>query len=194
MGSQLSRSVWGLDTPRGDWMAAAACLRYDPDLWSTEDMFPYALHQCLSHCPVLSECRAWAAPRQWVGVVVAGRAFVGSGSELRKRVPPTSTWLCLTCRPGELGPISVRAGTPAVPVCGTRRAYDRHLRRGEDVDEVCAAASRRRKREQRAERRRAEQTSTPADVELEPVDPSGVLDPGGGAVARFGVRSGLTHI
>ena len=56
------------------WMGRAACTDR-PDLWcDTGDaaVRSGAADTCLTMCPVLAECREWAADKQWAGVVVGG--------------------------------------------------------------------------------------------------------------------------
>lgn len=44
-----------------DWRARAACLQLHPDFMFKARNAGEALHVCLTHCPVLAECAAFAA-------------------------------------------------------------------------------------------------------------------------------------
>lgn len=80
------------------WQERGAC-RGDPELWVDPAMAPLAVHNCLTHCPVLDECREWAAGRcDWDAVVVAG---VQWGSRHKGNAKPLAVkpQLCGDCVP-----------------------------------------------------------------------------------------------
>lgn len=113
-------------TPHRDWQNAAAC-RHHPDVaffppvhdgngrpagpaWDPKP----ALAVCAG-CPVLTQCRAWA---EHIGDIVDGVALHG---------------VIGACSPAKMG-------RPTTMMCGTRAAYERHLRRGEVPCVPCRAA------------------------------------------------------
>ena len=72
--------------PGMQWMGRARCADR-PDLWcDTGDptVRAAAADTCRTGCPVLTECRGWAADKQWSGVVIAGWA----ADPLIPRKPP----------------------------------------------------------------------------------------------------------
>ncbi|MFJ2005665.1 WhiB family transcriptional regulator [Streptomyces chartreusis] len=130
------------------WEASAACGERDADLWFSRSSWSTAVAICAA-CPVLEPClaavlqREKGLPRCRRQGVVAGltgpqrhdleRAANLSRAQQRRPAP----------RPGE--PAVPRAPAvsprPLPAPCGTRAAYQRHLRRGEPVDEACRAAN-----------------------------------------------------
>lgn len=62
-----------------DWMERAECRRHDAELWHDRTSRPVARHICLSHCPVLLQCRTFAhnfKPRRWAEQVIGGEVWV----------------------------------------------------------------------------------------------------------------------
>ena len=109
------------------WQADAAC-RHRPDVaffppvhgdngrptgpaWDPRP----ALAVCAG-CPVLAQCRAWA---EHIGDIVDGMALYGVIG----------------------GRSTAKVGRPRTMTCGTRAAYQRHLRNGEEPCEPCCAAN-----------------------------------------------------
>ncbi len=76
-----------------DWQARAACAGstgWDIDCGRSPEA-KRARRICLTGCPVLAECRAWAGQYRWSGVVVAGHAMAGpSFAHLPNRAPSKS--------------------------------------------------------------------------------------------------------
>ncbi|MEU7420895.1 WhiB family transcriptional regulator [Streptomyces antibioticus] len=122
------------------WEARAACRFQDAELWFSRRTWARAMAICAA-CPVLEHCRAAVLrrekglPRCHRNGVVAGltgpqrhaldrraEREAGGGREPQARSPA--------------------APRPACPApCGTRAAYQRHLRRREPVDEACRSAN-----------------------------------------------------
>ncbi|MFE8012715.1 WhiB family transcriptional regulator [Streptomyces antibioticus] len=122
------------------WEARAACRFQDAELWFSRRTWARAMAICAA-CPVLENCRAAVLrrekglPRCHRNGVVAGltgpqrhaldrraEREAGGGREPQARSPA--------------------APRPACPApCGTRAAYQRHLRRREPVDEACRSAN-----------------------------------------------------
>ncbi|WP_435222620.1 WhiB family transcriptional regulator [Streptomyces sp. Tue6028] len=121
-----------------DWELRAACRDEDPELWFSGRTRETATAMC-NACQVLPECRT-AVLRREAGLSRCDRAGIVAGLtgsqryELEKRrarqPAPAAT------RPVEAGR---SRGEPAP--CGTRAAYQRHVRRGEPADEACRAAN-----------------------------------------------------
>ncbi|MGW1612411.1 WhiB family transcriptional regulator [Streptomyces sp. NPDC002285] len=129
------------------WEARAACGERDADLWFSRSSWPTAVAICTA-CPVLDPCRAAVLqrerglPRCRRQGVVAGltgpqRHDLERTANLpRSQAPP----------PGEPADRAALLAPDQPPrtrraPCGTRAAYQRHLRRGEPVDEACRAAN-----------------------------------------------------
>lgn len=92
-------------------------------------------------CPVIEACLAEALAEEG-GKSPAYRYGIRGGlnpAERRGRYRST-----LTARPVE---VRRRVSNKPVPLCGTGAAYDRHMRRGEPVDDACREARNARKRE-----------------------------------------------
>ncbi|MGW7301443.1 MULTISPECIES: WhiB family transcriptional regulator [unclassified Streptomyces] len=121
------------------WEARAECRQWDAELWFTVRDRAVAVAICAA-CPVLDHCRA-AVLRRERGLPRCRRQGVVAGLtgaqryELERRaqqLPPRT--------PAADGNGTAPSRDPAAP-CGTRAAYQRHLRRGEPVDEACRAAN-----------------------------------------------------
>lgn len=117
-----------------DWLSQAACGQADPSLFepvAIDDRDVEALaHRAAAaraicaRCPVIEECAADAIDNRMSGV------WGGQMLEFGKPRPVP--------RPGTVRPR--RGGRPLAP-CGTRTAYERHIARGEPVDDDCRAAA-----------------------------------------------------
>ncbi|MFD8049999.1 WhiB family transcriptional regulator [Streptomyces chartreusis] len=142
----------GADGGSRVWEASAACGERDADLWFSRSSWSTAVAICAA-CPVLEPCLAAVLQRE-KGLPRCRRQGVVAGltgpqrhdleraanlSRAQQRRPAQ--------RPGEPADraaprapaVSPRPPLPAP--CGTRAAYQRHLRRGEPVDEACRAAN-----------------------------------------------------
>ncbi|MFJ8633051.1 WhiB family transcriptional regulator [Streptomyces sp. NPDC093568] len=141
------RGEAGTDGGSRVWEASAACGERDADLWFSRSSWPTAVAICAA-CPVLDPCRAAVLQRE-KGLprcrrqgVVAGLTGAQRHDLERAANPPRRQ----APRSGEsvdrAAPLD-RAGPPRTrpAPCGTRAAYQRHLRRGEPVDEACRAAN-----------------------------------------------------
>jgi transcription factor WhiB len=85
----------------GEWAARGRCTQSDPELWTHEHDgnnthrncgHAHAAHQCNTHCPVRTECFAWATSDvdrgidDWAGMVVAGfMVLPGARRQIRTR-------------------------------------------------------------------------------------------------------------
>lgn len=117
-----------------DWRGQAACRGEDPDLFfavggaspeliAAKKARTNQAKRICAGCPVRQECLDWALETQEPHGVFGGVDEGDRRRMLRQR--------------GDLaqsGP-----GRPLAP-CGTRKAYDRHKRRGEPIDSACKAA------------------------------------------------------
>lgn len=100
------RSTHGLDVLPDDdnWRTHAICRTHDWNWWWDPSHYKDALHQCRVHCPVLDQCREFAAKFQWRECVVAGEVWVWGKGEQQEGIPSkkdrsTTTRLCRECRP-----------------------------------------------------------------------------------------------
>ncbi|MGW7262143.1 WhiB family transcriptional regulator [Streptomyces sp. NPDC054842] len=131
------------------WESAGSCRHQDADLWFSRATRPAAMAIC-STCPVLEACRdavlrrEKGLPRCRRNGVIAGLtgpqryALDGRAGQPETRQPEPSA-------PVSAGPSATpdrsRPAATKPPPCGTRAAYQRHLRRREPVDEACRAAN-----------------------------------------------------
>ncbi|MEU5771288.1 WhiB family transcriptional regulator [Streptomyces asoensis] len=123
------------------WESSAACRLQDADLWFSRRSSSRAVAICAA-CPVLAQCRAAVLTRE-KGLPECHRDGVIAGLTGPQRYAlehqADGTW----SEPAALGPSRARAraprGRPAP--CGTRAAYQRHLRLREPVDEACRLAN-----------------------------------------------------
>lgn len=77
--SRMRRSTSGLDTPRGDdWRQRALC-RGRSNLFESSAYRSFAAHICRKHCPVLDECKAWAAGTSLREITAAGEYWTSFG-------------------------------------------------------------------------------------------------------------------
>ncbi|MEV0446093.1 WhiB family transcriptional regulator [Streptomyces spectabilis] len=121
-----------------EWELAAACRDRDPEIWFDGTMREKALEIC-ADCPVRSQCLDAVLHRE-TGVGKTLREGVTAGltgaqryvvSQERKRETQQKT---VARKPKD------RARRTPAP-CGTRRAYQRHIRRGEPIDSACRDAN-----------------------------------------------------
>ncbi|MFJ6896124.1 WhiB family transcriptional regulator [Streptomyces hokutonensis] len=125
------------------WELSALCRNEDPELWFSDRTRAIAMALCRS-CEVLQECRAAVLHRE-DGLPKCDRGGIVAGLtgdqrhalETRlKRIPvlpPEAPTRTVPTQPGR------PPGEPAP--CGTRSAYQRHVRKGEPVDDACRAAN-----------------------------------------------------
>ncbi|WP_326721933.1 WhiB family transcriptional regulator [Streptomyces sp. NBC_00243] len=121
-----------------DWGLSATCRNEDPELWFSDRTRATAIAICNS-CLVLQECRVAVLHRE-AGLPASDRAGIAAGltgaqrHELDKR----------RTRRAEV-PSSPPARVPPpreeIAPCGTRAAYQRHVRKGEPPDDACRAAN-----------------------------------------------------
>ncbi|AZQ37766.1 hypothetical protein EJ357_33470 [Streptomyces cyaneochromogenes] len=148
-----TRADAGADGGSRVWEARAACRQRDADLWFSRRSWAAAVEICAS-CPVLDPCRAAVLQRE-KGLPRCRRQGVIAGLTGPQRHALERS----ANRQTEQRPAPERrrqAGPPADPAaarepggpprrqpapCGTRAAYQRHLSRGEPVDEACRAAN-----------------------------------------------------
>ncbi|WP_405997964.1 WhiB family transcriptional regulator [Streptomyces sp. NBC_00829] len=124
------------------WELSAACRDKDGDLWFSGRTRGRAVAICTA-CPVLDDCRAAVLrceeglPKcDRVGIIAAltgAQRYALEHERKRQQHPP----------PASDATDRMPAGRPAreLAPCGTRAAYQRHLRRREPVDDACRAAN-----------------------------------------------------
>ncbi|MFJ3666741.1 WhiB family transcriptional regulator [Streptomyces sp. NPDC090106] len=137
------RAEAGADGGSRIWETGAACRLRDADLWFTRRSWPTAIAIC-GACPVLEPCLAAVLhrernlPRCHRQGIVAGltgpqrHALERARDRRPRREPPPAA------PPEPVAPPRPRA---RVAPCGTRAAYQRHLRKGEPVDDECRSAN-----------------------------------------------------
>ncbi|MFD5846772.1 WhiB family transcriptional regulator [Streptomyces chartreusis] len=141
----------GADGGSRVWEASAACGERDADLWFSRSSWPTAVAICAA-CPVLEPCLAAVLQRE-KGLPRCRRQGVVAGltgpqrHDLERAANLSGTQQHRPAiRPGEPADRAVPHAPAVTPrplpaPCGTRAAYQRHLRRGEPVDEACRAAN-----------------------------------------------------
>ncbi|WP_405589803.1 WhiB family transcriptional regulator [Streptomyces sp. NBC_01092] len=142
-----SRGEVGAGEGSRAWEARAACRERDADLWFSRRSRPTAVAICAA-CPVLDPCRAAVLQRE-KGLPRCRRQGVVAGltgpqrHDLERAANPRAQPYRQASPPAEPTPPLDSAGPPPTLLapCGTRAAYQRHLRRGEPVDEACRAAN-----------------------------------------------------
>lgn len=134
--------------------------RWPVDLWTSAATGARAAaqHVCEDHCPIRDACRDWAVTLRPLCVVMGGIVWTTEGRPSADVIVPDPT--CWVCSPESRKPVTaIRPGQRRLAPCGTRGAYERHLRYGEPVDVDCRDAhrkySRERARKVRADRRPA---------------------------------------
>ncbi|MBT1097813.1 WhiB family transcriptional regulator [Streptomyces sp. Tu102] len=141
----------GADGGSRVWEASAACGERDADLWFSRSSWSTAVAICAA-CPVLEPClaavlqREKGLPRCRRQGVVAGL----TGPQRHDLERPANLSRAQQRRPAQRPGEPADRAVPRAPAvsprtlpapCGTRAAYQRHLRRGEPVDEACRAAN-----------------------------------------------------
>lgn len=114
------------------WRQDAACAGKDPELFFPPRSNSIAAHQAQAvckTCPVQRQCLAWAVETRvefgvWGGTTEASRRRMG--------IKPK------------------QGGARKLKPCGTRAAYDRHVKRGEVICDDCREQNRIRQAERRA--------------------------------------------
>jgi hypothetical protein len=125
-----------METQR-EWELKALCCSYDPEIWFSKTSLAEAKRLCLDECPVREECLAAILSRESetaaslrsgivAGLTGAQRAKLASAQH---RAPKAE-------KPAKKPPGPGRKQSP----CGTRGAYQRHLRKGEPIDQACRDA------------------------------------------------------
>ncbi|MDR6980604.1 hypothetical protein J2X68_007344 [Streptomyces sp. 3330] len=123
------------------WETRAACRYQDAELWFSRRSSSRAVAICAA-CPVLEPCRAAVLLRE-KGLPKCQRDGVIAGltgpqrHALERQADPRPASAAVPEAPRAAG--GVPRGQPAP--CGTRAAYQRHLRLRESVDEACRLAN-----------------------------------------------------
>lgn len=160
----MNLTAWDLDTPRDEqpWRGQARCGApgVDPNWWHAESQAKRgrAIHECLRHCPVRSECALEAErhPQYVAGTVRAGVYYVGTIAKPRPSGAQPKEWPCPGC--------AVRSGDPALMASayrfasglrphGTLAAVRRHQYYSQPLCEECLAVEAERVRQRRARER-----------------------------------------
>ncbi|MFB7338116.1 hypothetical protein FNH09_36910 [Streptomyces adustus] len=124
------------------WESNAACRHQDAELWFSRRSSSRAVAICAA-CPVLAHCRAAVLKRE-KGLPKCQRSGVIAGLTgpqryaLERQSDPARPRPSVELTAGR-APVGARRGQPAP--CGTRAAYQRHLRLRETVDEACRLAN-----------------------------------------------------
>ncbi|OIJ62727.1 WhiB family transcriptional regulator [Streptomyces mangrovisoli] len=125
-----------------DWELSAACRNQDAELWFSSRTQARAVEICRT-CPVLLLCRAAVLKRE-DGLPRCQRSGIIAGLTGSQRYDLARAAAGATLPPAEIASAAVgvadRIRQEPAP-CGTRAAYQRHLRRREPVDEACRAAN-----------------------------------------------------
>ncbi|MEU9874761.1 WhiB family transcriptional regulator [Streptomyces phaeochromogenes] len=134
------RNQNGRDSRSRAWELNALCRNEDPELWFAGRTRAIARALCHS-CEVLEECRA-AVMRREAGLPKCDRGGIVAGLTGPQRHALEKRLKRGPVLPPESPP---PPGTPLLrsepAPCGTRSAYQRHVRRGEPVDDACRAAN-----------------------------------------------------
>lgn len=123
-----------------DWNTRAACRQApDPDVFDTccaaKHVPPEAAEWC-DACPVRQQCYDLAMSTE-AGTAATYRFGIFGGTSPWQRAKAWPKWATAH----GISPAAQRSG---LAPCGTAAAYRRHLRKGEPIDEACAADNRRR--------------------------------------------------
>ncbi|MFC7909019.1 WhiB family transcriptional regulator [Streptomyces nigra] len=117
-----------------DWELQALCRREDPDIFFSRSTVAAAKAVCGS-CPVRGTCLE-ATLRREEGLAKTDRCGIAAGLTGAQRAAIAKARGEKSKLPeGSRGP-----GRPLAP-CGTRSAYQRHIKRSEPVDAACQAAN-----------------------------------------------------
>lgn len=108
-----------------EWRADAVCASTDPEVFFPEPGYSSAPAKriCLA-CDVRVQCQEWAIEHGEKGIW--GGLSEGQRREIRKARDPQ--------------PERQRMGGKPAAACGSKAAYERHVRNNEPVDEACAIA------------------------------------------------------
>ncbi|MFD4788287.1 WhiB family transcriptional regulator [Streptomyces sp. NPDC058459] len=118
-----------------EWELQAVCRTDDPELWFTRQGHAEATRLCTEVCPVRDACLEATLRRE--GDLSAGyRWGIFAGLTGGERA-------AIAQERGQIAAAALRGPGRPLAQCGTRGAYQRHLSRGEPVDEACRAANNR---------------------------------------------------
>lgn len=119
-----------------DWELEAACRSEDPEIWFSGGKRSLAKHICLNACPVREECLAAVLERE-ADVAETYRRGITAGLTGRQRYALTQA------QKPDVKPQKrpKPTGRPRSAPCGTRSAYQRHLRNKEPIDDACRDAN-----------------------------------------------------
>ncbi|MCI3240247.1 WhiB family transcriptional regulator [Streptomyces spinosisporus] len=119
-----------------EWESKAACLGQDPEIWFSQTTWTKARRICRDECPVREECleailaRESGTPDSLRAGIFAGLTGAQRAKVARRRAPqPTKA----RTKPAGSG--------RQLAACGTKAAYDRHVRKKEPIDDACRAAN-----------------------------------------------------
>ncbi|MEH0428800.1 WhiB family transcriptional regulator [Streptomyces stelliscabiei] len=115
-----------------EWELKAACRSVDTDVFFDDGSRAAAMGIC-SSCPVREECLTTVLVRE-KKVPKTYRTGIFAGLTGAQR------WALTLQEQGRAAPRKAAAPRPLAP-CGTRSAYQRHLRNREPIDEACRNAN-----------------------------------------------------
>lgn len=121
---------------RREWELSAACRHQDAELWFSSRTQARALAICEA-CPVLVPCRAAVLERE-AGLPKCRRSGIVAGLTGAQRFDLEHAG---QRRPQPPEPATADRPRREPAPCGTRAAYQRHLRRREPIDDACRAAN-----------------------------------------------------
>ncbi|MFI1926964.1 WhiB family transcriptional regulator [Streptomyces sp. NPDC020377] len=124
------------------WESRAACRHQDAELWFSRRSSARAVAICAT-CPVLAHCRAAVLVRE-KGLPACHREGVIAGlTGPQRHALERRTDRSRPGPPADPEASRTRGGVPRgqLAPCGTRAAYQRHLRLREPVDEACRLAN-----------------------------------------------------
>jgi hypothetical protein len=125
-----------METER-EWELKALCRSQDPEIWFSKATWSTAKRICLDGCPVREECleAILARESQTAASLRSGIVAGLTGAQRAK--------LAATRRPAPKAKPAKKEPGPGRPLapCGTRSAYQRHLRNNEPVDQQCREAN-----------------------------------------------------
>ncbi|WP_328495271.1 WhiB family transcriptional regulator [Streptomyces sp. NBC_00414] len=128
------------DSRSRTWELNALCRNEDPELWFSDRTRAVARALCHS-CEVLEECRV-AVMRREDGLPKCDRGGIVAGLTGPQRHALEKRLERVPILPPEQPPPARAPRLRSEPApCGTRSAYQRHVRRGEPVDDACRAAN-----------------------------------------------------
>ncbi|MET8765513.1 WhiB family transcriptional regulator [Streptomyces sp. NPDC004658] len=121
-----------------EWELRAICRREDPEVWFSRRTAARAKQLCLKECPVREECLEAILAREakTANSMRAGIIAGLTGAE-RAKLAASRSAKAPVKKPQAAPP---GPGRPQAP-CGTRSAYQRHLRKKEPVCAACRAAN-----------------------------------------------------